>query len=91
MLKKYSDNDVAFIWFTDEKIFMLVAHTNPQNDRIHAPATLRKRQVAPERLLIEFPQVTDGVSGSVQVGETQLVFDPGVKISGAYYRNVLLT
>jgi len=34
LLKKYSDSDVDFMWFTDEKIFTVATPKNPPNDRL---------------------------------------------------------
>ena len=38
-LKMYPDDQVNFIWFTDKKIFTVVALKNPQNDRLYVPVT----------------------------------------------------
>ena len=51
LLKKYSSTDVAFICFTDEKIFTVATPKNPQNDWVYAPATSQKKDVAAKRLL----------------------------------------
>ncbi len=86
----YPEDKVDFIWFTDEKVFT-------QNDRLYVPATvkIKKKHVAAERLLRT--RTTFSRSGMVSVGVsklgcTDLIFvDPGVKINGAYYRDVLLS
>ena len=92
LLKKYSNSDVDFMWFTDEKIFTITTPKNPQNDRLYAPTASKKREIAPERLLRTRSMM---VSFSMSnLGQTQLIFvDPAVKINGAYYRDhdVLLT
>jgi len=35
LLKMYADDQVNFIWFTDEKLFTVTAPKNPQNDRLY--------------------------------------------------------
>jgi inhibitor of nuclear factor kappa-B kinase subunit alpha len=83
------------MWFTDEKVFSVATPKNPQNDRVYAPAALRKKNIAADRLLRTRTTFTKTVMVSVGVsklGRTHLIFvDPGVKINGAYYRDVLLT
>jgi len=95
LLKKYPEHLVDFIWFTDEKLFTVATPVNLQNDRLYAIKGTTKRQIPAERLLktrSNFSQsvmVSVGVSG---LGCTQLIFiEPGVKINGAYYRDVLLS
>jgi len=51
LLKMYPADQVDFIWFTDEKIFTVETPKNQQNDRLHVPATMQKKEVAAERLL----------------------------------------
>ena len=91
----YPDDQVNFIWFTDEKIFSVAAPKNPQNDRLYVPVTTKKKQVDAERLLRTRPTFSQSVMVSVgisKLGCTDLIFvDPGVKINGAYYRDVLLS
>jgi len=65
-----------------------------QNDRVSAPLGSQKRQVSAERLLRTRSTFSKSVIESVAVsllGTTELMFiEPGVKINGAYYRDVLL-
>ena len=67
---------------------------NPQNDRLYVPAGIKK-QVAAERLLHTQTTFSRSVMVSVGVsklGFTDLIFvDPGVKVNGSYYRDVLLS
>jgi inhibitor of nuclear factor kappa-B kinase subunit alpha len=95
LLKKYPQTKVHFIWFTDEKLFTVAAPKNAQNDRLYVPAVTRKKQVSAARLLQTRTTFTKSVMVSVGVsslGATELIFiDPGVKINGAYYRDVLLS
>ena len=68
---------------------------NPQNDRVSAPATSHKKDVAAKRLLRTRSTFSESLMVSVGVstlGYTKLiVVDPGAKVNGAYYRNVLLS
>ena len=61
---------------------------------MYAPLGSQKRQVSAERLLRTRSTFSKSVMVSVAVsllGTTELVFiEPGVKINGAYYRDVLL-
>jgi inhibitor of nuclear factor kappa-B kinase subunit alpha len=95
LLTMFPDDKVDFIWFTDEKMFTVATPRNPQNDRLYVPAAIKKKQVAAERLLHTRTTFSRSVMVSVGVsklGFTDLIFvDPGVKINGAYYRDVLLS
>lgn len=95
LLKRYPASMVNFCWFTDEKIFTVAAPSNSQNDRLYAPVAVRKKDVAADRLLRTRPTFSKSVMVSVGVsalGRTNLHFvDPGVKVNGQYYRDVLLT
>jgi len=94
LLRKYPEHAVSFIWFTDEKQFTVQPPVNLQNDRVYAELGSRKRQVSAERLLRTRSTFSKSVMVSVAVsilGTTELIFiEPGVKINGAYYRDVLL-
>jgi transposase len=95
LLKMYPNDKVDFIWFTDEKVFTVATPKNPQNDRLYVPAAVKKKQVAADRLLRTRTTFSQSVMVSVGVsklGFTDLIFvDPGVKINGSYYRDVLLS
>ena len=95
LLRKYPEQAVGFIWFTDEKQFTVAAPVNMQNERVYAPAGSLKRHLSAERLLRTRFTYTKSVMVSIGVsalGCTELIFiDPGVKINGAYYRDVLLS
>lgn len=95
LLKTYSIHEVSFIWFTDEKVFTVATPKNPQNDRVYAPVATKKKHIAAERLLRTRSTFSQSVMVSVGVsklGCTGLIFvEPGVKINGAYYRDVLLS
>ena len=84
----YPDDQVNFMWFTDEKIFTVGAAKNPQNDRLYVPVTTKKKQVAAERLLRTRSTFSQSVMVSVgisKLGYTDINFvDPGVKINGTY-------
>jgi len=49
-LLKYSPSDVSTILFTDEKIFTATTQKNPQNDRLYAYPSTRKKDVVIKRL-----------------------------------------
>jgi len=51
LLERYSDSDVDFIWFIDEKVFMVATPKNAQNDCLYALAAVKKRDVTAERLV----------------------------------------
>jgi len=95
LLRRYPASMVNFIRFSDEKVFTVAAPSNSQNDRVYVPLAARKRQVSAERLLRTRPTFTQSVMVSVAMsalGRTSIHFvDPGVKINGKYYREVLLT
>lgn len=95
LLRLYPQHRVHFIWFTDEKLFTVAAPINTQNDRLYVTAGTRKKTVPTERLLHTRPTFSKSVMVSVGVsslGCTDLIFiEPGVKINGAYYRDVLLS
>jgi len=65
-----------------------------QNDHVYAPLGSQKRQVSAERLLHTRSTFSKSVMVSVTVsilGTAELMFiEPGVKINGAYYRDILL-
>jgi hypothetical protein len=95
LLRKYPTYAVSFIFFTDEKVFTVAPPVNPQNDRVYAPTATKKREIAADRLLHKRPTFSKSVMVSVAVsnlGSTSLVFvEPGVKVNGAFYRDVLLS
>jgi len=68
---------------------------NAQNDRLYAPAAMKKRDVTAERLLHTRATFCQSLMVSVGVsnlGCTHLIFvNPGVKINGCYYCEVLLS
>lgn len=94
LLKKYPSHAVKFIWFSDEKLFTVDAPSNPQNDRLYVQPSVKKREVSASRLLRTRPTFSKSVMVSVAVssmGCSQIHFlEPGVKINGEYYRNVVL-
>ena len=68
---------------------------NLQNDRVYAPGRTKKRDIAADRLLSTRPTFSKSVVVSVtalKLGCTELIFvQPGVKVDGAYYRDILLS
>lgn len=95
LLKKFPSYLVPFIFFSDEKIFTVAPPVNLQNDRLYVPHGTNKRGIDAERLLRTRPTFSKSVMVSVAIsklGCTELIFvDPGVKVNGEYYRNVLLS
>jgi len=94
LLRLYPEHKVKFIWFTDEKLFTVASPMNSQNDRLYIPVGNRKRTIAANRLLRTRSTFSQSVMVSVGVsslGKTSVHFvEPGAKINGAYYRDVLL-
>lgn len=95
LLRQYPQHKVNFIWFTDEKLFTVAEPMNSQNDRLYVTSGTRKKNVPANRLLKTRPTFSKSIMVSIAVsslGCTELIFvEPGVKINGAYYRDVLLT
>lgn len=95
LLTKYSESVVDFIFFTDEKVFTVSPPVNLQNDRVYAAWGTKKRDIAANRLLRTRRTFSKSVMVSVAVsklGCTELIFvEPGVKVNGSYYRDVLLS
>jgi inhibitor of nuclear factor kappa-B kinase subunit alpha len=94
LLTRYPANLVHFIWFTDEKLFTVASPSNSQNDRLYAAAGTLKKNIPASRLLRTRSTFSKSIMVSVGVsalGRTGIHFvEPGVKINGAYYRDVLL-
>ena len=69
-------------------------HSERSRIKLYAPLRSQKRQVSAKRLLRTRSTFSKSVMVSVAVsllGTTELMFiEPGVKINGAYYRDVLL-
>jgi len=71
------------------KVFTVEPPFNSQNNRVYAPIDNKKRYIDPSRMLRMSVMVSVAVS---QVGITELIFvNPGVKVNGQYYCDVLLT
>lgn len=94
LLKRFSASDVSFIFFTDEKLFTVAAPSNTQNDRVYVPRSVPKKQISSDRLLRTRSTFSKSLMVSVgisKLGRTELIFvDPGAKINGQYYRDVML-
>jgi len=97
LLRKFPQSAVHFIFFSDKKIFTIAAPVNLQNDRIYAAEGVKKRDIPAERLLRIWtrPIFSKSLMVSVAVWKlscTELIFvEPGAKVDGAYYRDVLLS
>jgi len=72
----------------------VAAPKNPQNDGLYVPAAVRMKDVAAKRLLHTRSTFSQSLMVSVgvsELGRTGVIFvEPGVKVNGAYYRDVLL-
>ena len=72
----------------------MAAPKNPQNNRLYVPATVRKKDVAAKRLLHTRSTFSQSLMVSVGVSKlgrtASIIVEPGVKVNGAYYRDVLL-
>ena len=94
LLRLYPASLVNFIWFTDEKLFTVAAPSNNQNDRFYVSTGTKKRDVPVNRLLRTQPTFSKSRMVSVGIsalGRTNIHFiEPGVKVNGQYYRDVLL-
>ena len=70
-------------------MFTVEPPINSQNDRVYAPIDNKKRYIDTSRLQRMLVMVSVAVS---QVGLTELIFvNPGVKVNGQYYCDVLLS
>jgi len=70
-------------------VFTVEPPFNSQNDRVYAPVDNKKRYIDPSRLLHISVMMSVAVS---QVGMTELILvNPGVKVNGQYYCDVLLS
>lgn len=91
LLRRYTDNDVDRIVFSDEKLFVIQEHLNAQNDRVYAAAIKDIPEQVRTAQRFQKP-------GSVMVwgaisshGTLPLVFvDAGVKVNATYYRDSIL-
>jgi inhibitor of nuclear factor kappa-B kinase subunit alpha len=92
LLRRLTQQRVKSIFFTDEKIFHLSPPVNTQNNRVWS--TGRKRDVKPERLLVQRAKFSTHVMVSAGVcygGKGRLHFvDEKAKINTQYYINNLL-
>ena len=88
----YSASLANLVWFTDGKLFTIAALSNSPNDHIYIPAGVHEKNVQSVRLLRTQPTSSkSGFRSACPLGQTGLhPVDPGLKINGQYYRNVLL-
>jgi len=95
LLEHYPASLVNFIFFTNEKLFTIARPSNSQNDRVYHGINKVKEDVDCRRLLRTCQTFSRSVMVSVGIsalGRTSIQFvEPGVKVNGAHYRNVLLT
>ena len=91
---KSSDTDSDFI-FTDEKVFHVASPVNMQNDEVYVPCNVKKHESAAEWLLHWLPTFYKSLMVWIAVSKmwrcSELLFvEPGVKVDGRYYSEVLL-
>jgi len=83
-----------FYIFTDEKIFTVASPSNAQNDRMCMSRDVKKRRIPAKRLLRCRSNFSKSLMVSVamsKLGCSELFFvEPGVKVDGRYYRDVML-
>ena len=95
LLSKFPESAIDFIFFTNEKVFTVALPVNLQNDRVYVPCGTKKCDIATDCLRRTWPMFSKSVMVSVTVsklGCTELIFVAlGVKVDGAYYRDVLLS
>jgi len=73
LLRRFSEAEQDFIWFTDEKVFTVSAPKNTQNDCVCTLLNTPKRRIVPERLLRERPMFSTSVMVS-KLACTELFF-----------------
>jgi len=86
LLKLYQEHYVAFMWFTDEKIFTVAVPSNSQNNHVYAACDTLKKQIAAKRLL----WTRNTFSQSIMAVWSCFSSIQAQKINGAYYRDILL-
>jgi len=69
LLKRYDDSAVDFVWFTDEKVFIVEPPFTSQSDRVYAPVGTKKRFIQPSRLLRTRSAFSKSVMVSVAVSK----------------------
>src|SRR6218665_1703432 len=93
LLRRYPVSLVHSIWFTDEKLFTVASYSNTQNDGLYVAVGTRKRYGSRPPFRTR-PTLSKSLTVSIGVsslGRTSIHFvEPGVKIDGQYYRDVLL-
>ena len=94
LLSKSLESAIDFIFFTDEKVCTVAAPVNLQNDRVYMPCGTKKHDIAGDHLLHTRPMFSKSVMVSVTVSKlecTEMIFvELGMKVDGAYYRDVAL-
>jgi inhibitor of nuclear factor kappa-B kinase subunit alpha len=91
LLKRYTDKDVDWILFTDEKTFTVEEHFNVQNDRIYAKSREEIPEPAKRVLRSHHPASVMVWAGVSSQGLTKLHFvNPGVKVRTKNYLKDIL-
>jgi len=94
LLRQYPASLDNFVIFTDEKLFTVARPLNTQYDRIYAHHDTLKKQVPATQLLCTRPTFSCSLmvsTGMSAFGRTSVHFvEPGLKVNGQYYRDVLV-
>ena len=69
LLKRYTEHEVALMWFTDEKIFTAAAPSNSQKYRVYSACDMLKKQLAAKWLLRTWNTFSQSIMVSVGVSE----------------------
>jgi hypothetical protein len=79
LLRKFPEESVDFIWFTDEKVFTVAPPINAQNDRLYVSKEISKHKVDAKRLLRTRSTFSRSVMVSVTVSKLK-----NPKVEGLY-------
>ena len=84
LLQHFSDSDIDFIWFTDEKIFIVAPTSNMQNDHLYKPHSLRKKNISARRPLHMHATFSQSLTVSVGASKLGLRFEVLVILPVSY-------
>lgn len=91
LLKRFTDDEVDRIIFSDEKMFTVSERVNRQNDRVYAARKEDLPQAALKFRKAEFPAKIMVWGAVCSRGTLKLKFvDPGTKVNSDYYQNEIL-
>ena len=93
LLCLYPPEMVQMMWFTvtDDKLISVAAPSNKQNDRCYVESFKKKKEVDTARTRPTYSKSLMVSVGVSCLGRTDVHFlQPGVKVDGEYYRDVVL-